>query len=71
MKLNGVTVQEGNSSDMISNVAKLISYVSQLTTLKIGDLSFTGTPAGVGPVKINDGIQAYINSELSLDVEIK
>ncbi|MDR0660055.1 MAG: fumarylacetoacetate hydrolase family protein [Prevotellaceae bacterium] len=71
MKLNGVTVQKGNSSDMIFNVDKIISYVSQFMTLKIGDLIFTGTPAGIGPVKIDDRIQAYINNELLLDFEIK
>lgn len=71
MDLNGVTVQRGNSADMIFGVDKIISYVSQFMTLKIGDLIFTGTPAGVGALKIGDRIQAYINNELLLDFEIK
>lgn len=71
MDLNGVTVQKGNSGDMIFNVDKIIAYVSQLMTLKIGDLIYTGTPVGVGSVKIEDRIQAYINNELLLDFEIK
>ncbi len=71
MDLNGATVQKGNSADMVFSVDKIISYVSQFMTLKIGDLIFTGTPAGVGSLKIGDRVQAYIEKELLLDFEIK
>ncbi len=71
LNINGSTVQQGNSRDMIFNVDKLIAYVSQFITLKIGDLIFTGTPVGVGAVQIGDHLQAYIADELLLDFEIK
>lgn len=71
MDLNGTTVQQGNSADMIFSVDKIIAYISQFMTLKIGDLIFTGTPVGVGAVTIGDRVQAYINNELLLDFEIK
>ena len=53
LDINGETVQKGNTADMIFPVNELIAYVSKFFTLKIGDLIFTGTPAGVGKVKIN------------------
>lgn len=68
---NGVVVQEGNSSDMIFNVDELIAHVSKFLTLKIGDLIYTGTPAGVGPVQINDRLQGYIDDKLMFDFEVK
>ena len=60
LEKNGQTVQEGNSCDMIFPVDELIAYISKFFTLKIGDLIFTGTPAGVGPVCINDKLEGFI-----------
>lgn len=71
LERNGHTVQEGNTSQMIFNVNQLISYVSQFFTLKIGDLIFTGTPAGVGPVSIGDRLKAYMNDNLMLDFFVR
>ncbi|WP_047446240.1 fumarylacetoacetate hydrolase family protein [Alistipes sp. ZOR0009] len=68
---NGEVVQQGNSSEMIFSVDRIISYVSQFFTLKIGDLIYTGTPAGVGPVQINDRLQGYIGDTLMFDFEVK
>lgn len=71
LDLNGETVQSGNTKDMIFSVDRIIEYVSRFFTLRTGDLIFTGTPAGVGPVKINDRLQAYLEDELMLDFLIK
>ncbi|MBL4704478.1 MAG: fumarylacetoacetate hydrolase family protein [Flavobacteriales bacterium] len=68
---NGEIVQRGNSMDMIFNIHQLIEYVSKFMTLKMGDLIFTGTPAGVGPVAINDKLEGFINGEKMLAVNIK
>lgn len=68
---NGLEVQKGNSADMIFSIDRIISYVSQFVTLKTGDLLFTGTPAGVGPVAIGDRLQAYLREQKLLDFEIK
>jgi acylpyruvate hydrolase len=68
---NGETVQEGNSADMIFDIDELIAYLSRFFTLKTGDLIFTGTPAGVGPVKIGDKLEAYIGDMLMLKCNIK
>ena len=56
---------------MIFPNEELIAYVSQFMTMKIGDLIFTGTPAGVGEVKIGDHLEAFINDRLMLDFYIK
>ncbi len=56
---------------MIFFFDKLISYVSGFITLKIGDLIFTGTPSGVGPVKIGDRLQGYLNDKLLLDFYVR
>lgn len=71
LKKNGETMQIGHVSDMIFSVDKIISYVSQFMTLKIGDLIFTGTPAGVGPVKVGDILEGSLNDEKLLEVKIK
>tara|TARA_B100000508_G_scaffold118450_1_gene98634 strand:+ start:151330 stop:151941 length:612 start_codon:yes stop_codon:yes gene_type:complete len=71
LEKNGETVQEGNTKDMIFNVNQLIAYVSKFMTLKIGDLIFTGTPEGVGPVQIGDRLTGYIEDEKLLDLKIK
>lgn len=71
LDINGETRQKGNSSLMIFSVDNIISHVSKYFTLKMGDLVYTGTPAGVGPVKIDDRLQLYIEDELMLDFMIK
>jgi 2-keto-4-pentenoate hydratase/2-oxohepta-3-ene-1,7-dioic acid hydratase in catechol pathway len=64
-------VQKGNSKDMLFSINQLISYVSKFMTLKIGDLIFTGTPAGVGPVKIGDELKGYIENQEIFYLKIK
>lgn len=71
LKINGEIRQDGNTKDMIFSFDKIIAYVSQFLTLKIGDLIFTGTPEGVGPIKINDHFEAFIGEEKILDQMIK
>ncbi len=71
LDINGKTVQKGSSSDMIFSFDQIISYVSRFITLKIGDLIFTGTPAGVGPVKPGDRLQAWINEEMLMDFYVR
>jgi 2-keto-4-pentenoate hydratase/2-oxohepta-3-ene-1,7-dioic acid hydratase in catechol pathway len=71
LKLNDNTVQEGYSGDMIFSVNKIIEYVSQYFTLNIGDLIFTGTPAGVGPVNVYDKLDGYLEGEQLLEVNIR
>ncbi len=68
---NNEVVQHGNSSDMIFSIDQIIAYVSQFLTLKIGDLIYTGTPAGVGPVAINDSLKGYIDSTEMFSLNIK
>ena len=60
LEKNGEVVQDGNTAHMLWKIDELISYVSQYFTLKIGDIIFTGTPAGVGPVAINDKLKGFI-----------
>ena len=71
LDINGKTVQEGNTSLMIFSFEKIIAYVSRFMTLKTGDLIFTGTPAGVGPVAINDRLEAYLEGEKLMDFPVK
>lgn len=71
LNINSNTLQRGNTSDMIYTVDKIIAYVSQFFTLKIGDLIFTGTPAGIGPVNIDDHLDGYIESEKLLSFNVK
>ena len=69
--INGNTVQQGHTADMLHHVDKLVSYISQFFTLKTGDLIFTGTPAGVGPVHIDDHIEGYLEGEKLLEFNVK
>ena len=71
LKKNNLIVQKGNSCDMIFNYNKIISHVSKFCTLKIGDLIFTGTPAGVGKVNAGDILEGYIFDEKVLKVSVK
>jgi acylpyruvate hydrolase len=69
--MNGKLVQTGNTSNMIFSFEYLIAYVSRYFTLQMGDLIFTGTPAGVGPVKPGDHLVADIEGTVLLDFEVK
>lgn len=71
LKVNGETKQSGNSSMMIFSFSKIIAYASKFFTLKIGDLIFTGTPAGVGPVKKNDVLEGFISNQRLLNLKVK
>jgi 2-keto-4-pentenoate hydratase/2-oxohepta-3-ene-1,7-dioic acid hydratase in catechol pathway len=71
LDLNGKTVQNGTSSDMIFPINELIGYVSRFFTIKIGDLLFTGTPVGVGMVAIGDRLEGYIFDKKMFDFYIK
>lgn len=70
-EINGKTVQEGCSSEMIHSVDRLISYISQYFTLKTGDILYTGTPVGVGPVSINDHITGCMEGRKVLEFDVK
>jgi 2-keto-4-pentenoate hydratase/2-oxohepta-3-ene-1,7-dioic acid hydratase in catechol pathway len=71
LQVNGNTVQTGNTCDMIHSIDNIIAYVSRFFTLKMGDLIYTGTPAGVGPVAIDDHITGYIDNKKVLEFNIK
>lgn len=71
LDINGQTVQEGFSGDMIFSVDEIIAYASQFFTLKIGDLLFTGTPVGVGTVAIGQHLQGYIQDRKVLDFNVR
>ncbi|MBO7607077.1 MAG: fumarylacetoacetate hydrolase family protein [Paludibacteraceae bacterium] len=70
LKKNGETVQQGNTSDMIFSVDEIIEYVSKFFTLKTGDIIFTGTPVGVGPVKINDHLEGFIEDKMMFHFDV-
>lgn len=71
LDVNGETVQKGNTSFMLFPIDEIIAYVSQYFTLKKGDLIYTGTPKGVGPVKMGDRLQGYLKGDLMFDFEVK
>lgn len=71
MLLNGTEVQRGNTDDMLFSFEKIIAYASQFFTLQVGDLIFTGTPAGVGPVKIGDRLEGLLEQEKVFDFYVK
>jgi len=71
LQQNGEVKQNGNSSLMLYTFDQIISHVSQFFTLKKGDIIFTGTPKGVGPVTIGDRLEAFIEGNKMLSVEIK
>ena len=68
---NGTTAQDGNTSQMLWSIDALIDEVSQFFTLKIGDVIFTGTPAGVATVAENDILEGYLEGEKAFKVKIK
>lgn len=71
LDINGNTVQEGCSSDMLFKVDEIIAYISQWFTLKTGDILYTGTPAGVGPVHIDDHLTGWIEDRKVLEFNVK
>ncbi len=71
LEINNRVVQQSNTSDLIFGIDEIISYVSRFFTLKTGDLIFTGTPSGVGSLKKNDNLVAYIGDRPVLDFMIR
>jgi fumarylpyruvate hydrolase len=71
LEINDRVVQQGNTSDMIFGINEIVAYLSRYFTLKTGDLIFTGTPSGVGPLKRNDNLVAYLGDKPVLDFMIK
>jgi len=71
LEINGKTIQQGFSKDMIFSVDEIIYHVSKYMTLKIGDYIFTGTPSGVGPVKSGDKLTAWLESQKMMDFWVK
>ena len=71
LDINGKTVQEGCTADMLFSIDALIAYISRFFTLKTGDLLYTGTPLGVGPVHIDDHLEGYIDQLKVLEFNCK
>ena len=71
MTQNSKEVQNGNSSDMLFSIDSIIAYVSQFMTLKKGDLIYTVTPKGVGPVQIGDELHGFIGEQKMFELKIK
>jgi 2-keto-4-pentenoate hydratase/2-oxohepta-3-ene-1,7-dioic acid hydratase in catechol pathway len=71
LEINNKIVQQSNTSDMIFGINEIVSYVSSFFTLKTGDLIFTGTPSGVGPLKKNDNLVAFLGNRPLLDFMIR
>ena len=71
LNINEKRAQEGNTADMLFKIDEIIEFVSRFVTLKIGDLIFTGTPAGIGNVTINDHLQGFIGDKKLLDFYVK
>ncbi len=71
LKKNDIVVQKGNTNQMIWNIDHLIEEISKIFTLKIGDIIFTGTPSGVGSIKINDKLEGFINNEKIFSTTVK
>jgi 2-keto-4-pentenoate hydratase/2-oxohepta-3-ene-1,7-dioic acid hydratase in catechol pathway len=68
---NGETVQKGTTADMIFSIDKLIAHVSEFITLKVGDLIYTGTPAGVGSIKIGDKLVGSLEGNKMFEIKVK
>ncbi len=71
LKVNGQIRQAGSSADLIFSFDRVISHVSRFVSLKVGDLIYTGTPEGVGPVKTGDVLEGYVNGDSFLKLNIK
>lgn len=71
LDIDGQTVQQGHTADMMFKVDEIIAYISRFCTLKIGDILFTGTPAGIGPVNIGNHLEGYVENEKLLDFYVR
>lgn len=71
LDINGETIQKSNTSLMLFPVDEMIAFVSRYFTLKKGDLIFTGTPKGVGPIKVGDRLQGYLEERKMFDFLVK
>ena len=71
LDINGHTVQQGMTSDMVFKIDEIVSYISRFFTLKTGDIIYTGTPAGIGPVHIDDHLEGYIEERKVLEFNCK
>ena len=71
LDINGATVQQGCTADMLYTIDRLIAYISRFFTLKTGDLLYTGTPVGVGPVHIDDHLEGYLMQQKVLEFNCK
>jgi acylpyruvate hydrolase len=71
LKVNGEARQKGNSRDLLFSFDEVISHVSRYVSLKVGDLIYTGTPEGVGPVKIGDELEGFLNGTSMLSLQIR
>jgi acylpyruvate hydrolase len=71
LDINGETRQNGSTKDLLFSFEQLLAFVSQYITLKKGDLIFTGTPPGVGAVKIGDRLEGYLENQKLLDFYVK
>lgn len=71
LDINGHTVQEGCTADMVFGIDEIVAYISQYFTLKTGDVIFTGTPVGVGPVHIDDHLEGYVEERKVLEFNCK
>jgi 2-keto-4-pentenoate hydratase/2-oxohepta-3-ene-1,7-dioic acid hydratase in catechol pathway len=71
LQINGEWVQQGISGDMIFSMEKIVAFISTYFTLKVGDLIYTGTPAGVGPVKVGDVLEGFLEGSSAIKFEVK
>ncbi|WP_010135002.1 fumarylacetoacetate hydrolase family protein [Ochrovirga pacifica] len=71
LEKNGEDVQVGNTSLMIFKIDEIIAHVSQFYTLKKGDIIFTGTPSGVGPVAKGDVLQGFVENQKMIDIKVR
>ncbi|MCR4922246.1 MAG: fumarylacetoacetate hydrolase family protein [Bacteroidaceae bacterium] len=71
LEINGSVVQRGHTADMMHSVDRIVSYVSRFFTLKTGDIIFTGTPAGVGPVHLDDHLEGFLEGRRVLKFNVK
>lgn len=71
LDIDGKTVQQGCTAEMLFSIDSVIAYVSRFCTLKIGDLIYTGTPAGVGPVQVNNHLEGYVENKKLLDFYVR
>lgn len=69
--MDGEVKQQGNSSLMLYSFNQIISYISKFITIRSGDLIFTGTPKGVGPIKVGNKLEGFIEDKKLLDIEIR